>query len=179
VACRRPLGHRGRTAGGDGLSLHGRDVRSEGLHPDATAQHLNLAPLGRDGQDHHHGEVPVRRHDESDDDEGGVAVSVGFEPGCDRQRDVGRQDPDGGAYDRRPHDRPPTTAAPTTTAPKTKIPVGAPETGGGGTAGLQDGLLFVIGGGAVFAGLGSLAYRRRLARRPAGRPSDDRETADR
>jgi hypothetical protein len=58
----------------------------------------------------------------------------------------------------------------------------APETGGGGTAGLQDGLLFGVGGVAVLAGLGSLAYRRRVrrkfaARRP-GAPAD-RETAGR
>lgn len=45
-----------------------------------------------------------------------------------------------------------------------KIPVGAPGTGGGGTAGLQDGLLFGIGGAAIVAGLGSLGYRRRLTR---------------
>jgi hypothetical protein len=52
---------------------------------------------------------------------------------------------------------------------------GAPETGGGGTAGLQDGLLFGIGGAAVLAGLGSLVLRRRLARkhRPRrGTPAD-------
>src|SRR5215471_18388843 len=56
-----------------------------------------------------------------------------------------------------------TTASPhTTTAPA--VPAGPPSTGGGGTAGLQDGLLFGIGGAAVLAGLGSLAYRRRLTR---------------
>jgi hypothetical protein len=50
----------------------------------------------------------------------------------------------------------------------TKYPV-APETGGGGTAGLQDGLLFGIGGATVLAGLASLAYRRRVTRRLAAR----------
>src|SRR5215468_11186388 len=56
-----------------------------------------------------------------------------------------------------------TTASPhTTTAPA--VPAGPPSTGGGGTAGLQDGLLFGIGGAALLAGLGSLAYRRRLTR---------------
>jgi hypothetical protein len=44
-------------------------------------------------------------------------------------------------------------------------PTAAPETGGGGTAGLQDGVLFGLGGAAVLAGFGSLAYRRRLARK--------------
>jgi hypothetical protein len=44
------------------------------------------------------------------------------------------------------------------------VPSGAPQTGGGGTAGLQDGTLFGIGGLAIAAGLASLAYRRRLTR---------------
>jgi hypothetical protein len=73
---------------------------------------------------------------------------------------------------------------------KTQYPA-APETGGGGTAGLQDGMLFGIGGAAVLAGLGSLAYRRRVTRKlAAGRktaaarnpaPPDpiDREPVDR
>ena len=69
------------------------------------------------------------------------------------------------------------------------VPSAAPETGGGGTAGLQDGLLFGIGGGSVLAGLGFLAMRRRLARRfapgrslpadPAGQDPVDREPAGR
>jgi hypothetical protein len=46
----------------------------------------------------------------------------------------------------------------------TRFPTGAPQTGGGGTAGLQDGLLFGVGAAAMLAGLGSLAYRRRLTR---------------
>lgn len=46
----------------------------------------------------------------------------------------------------------------------TRVPTGAPATGGGGTAGLQDGMLFGLGGAAMLAGLGSLAYRRRLTR---------------
>jgi hypothetical protein len=44
-------------------------------------------------------------------------------------------------------------------------PVGAPQTGGGGTAGLQDAALFGVGGAAILAGFGSLAYRRRLTRK--------------
>jgi hypothetical protein len=44
-------------------------------------------------------------------------------------------------------------------------PTGAPATGGGGTAGLQDGLVFVLGGAAIAAGLGSLVYRRKFTRR--------------
>jgi hypothetical protein len=44
-------------------------------------------------------------------------------------------------------------------------PTGAPATGGGGTAGLQNGLVIVLGGVAIAAGLGSLAYRRKFTRR--------------
>jgi hypothetical protein len=44
------------------------------------------------------------------------------------------------------------------------VPAGAPATGGGGTAGLQDGMLFGLGGAAMLAGIGGLAYRRRLTR---------------
>jgi LPXTG-motif cell wall-anchored protein len=40
----------------------------------------------------------------------------------------------------------------------------APATGGGGTAGTEDVPLFIIGGVAVLAGAGSLAYRRKVAR---------------
>jgi hypothetical protein len=60
-------------------------------------------------------------------------------------------------------------------------PTAAPETGGGGTAGLQDGLLFGVGGLAVFAGMGSLALRRRLARKVRARsaPRQDRDPANR
>jgi hypothetical protein len=47
----------------------------------------------------------------------------------------------------------------------TRFPAGAPQTGGGGTAGLQDVSLFAGGGAAILAGFGSLAYRRRLTRR--------------
>ncbi len=59
------------------------------------------------------------------------------------------------------------TPSPTPTLPSatTVYPTAAPETGGGGTAGLQDGLLFGAGGAAVLAGLGALAYRRRLSRK--------------
>ena len=45
------------------------------------------------------------------------------------------------------------------------IPTLAPGTGGGGTAGFQDGLLLVIGAAAIAAGAGGIAYRRRLNRR--------------
>jgi hypothetical protein len=58
----------------------------------------------------------------------------------------------------------PTTQAPTPT-PTTYYPTGAPQTGGGGTAGLQDGLVIGLGGAAVLAGLGSLTYSKRLTRR--------------
>jgi hypothetical protein len=55
------------------------------------------------------------------------------------------------------------TARPTHTS-SPRIPAGAPATGGGGTAGLQDGFLFGIGGVAILAGVGALGYRRRLTR---------------
>jgi hypothetical protein len=43
-------------------------------------------------------------------------------------------------------------------------PSAAPATGGGGTAGVQDTLLFALGGVAVVAGAGSIAYRRKIIR---------------
>ena len=44
-------------------------------------------------------------------------------------------------------------------------PTTAPVTGGGGTAGFQDAGLAVLGGAAIVAGLGGIAYRRRIIRR--------------
>jgi hypothetical protein len=55
-----------------------------------------------------------------------------------------------------------TEPAPT---PTSEIPTAAPPTGGGGTAGLQDGLLFVLGVAAILIGAGSILYRKRLTRR--------------
>jgi len=65
------------------------------------------------------------------------------------------------------HTQAATTPAPThSSAPvSTAYPTAAPETGGGGTAGLQDVTLFGVGGAAILAGFGSLAYRRRLTRK--------------
>jgi len=58
------------------------------------------------------------------------------------------------------------TATATITVPPSasKIPSAAPVTGGGGTAGLQDGLLFALGAAAILAGAGSIIYRRWLTR---------------
>jgi hypothetical protein len=60
------------------------------------------------------------------------------------------------------------TVTETVTAPATSstsfVPTAAPVTGGGGTAGLQDGLLFVLGTAAILAGAGSIIYRRRFTR---------------
>lgn len=90
----------------------------------------------------------------------------------------------------KPKPKPTKKPRPRHTVTKTRFPTAAPQTGGGGTAGLQDGLLLGVGGAALLGGLGSLAYRRRLrrslrsAQHPAGhnsgpaRPSD-REPADR
>lgn len=44
------------------------------------------------------------------------------------------------------------------------FPTVAPATGGGGTAGFQDTLLLGLGGAAILAGAGSIAYRRRVIR---------------
>jgi hypothetical protein len=61
------------------------------------------------------------------------------------------------------------TVTETVTVPATPatsyVPTVAPVTGGGGTAGLQDGLLFLLGAAAIVAGAGSIVYRRRLTRR--------------
>src|SRR5215472_14442945 len=58
------------------------------------------------------------------------------------------------------------TASPATATPTsnpTASPVtAAPATGGGGTAGTQDAVLFFIGGVAVLAGGASLAYSRKV-----------------
>jgi len=54
------------------------------------------------------------------------------------------------------------TVTPTPTS--SRIPSAAPVTGGGGTAGLQDGLLFGVGVAAILLGAGSIVYRRRLTR---------------
>jgi carbohydrate-binding DOMON domain-containing protein len=60
------------------------------------------------------------------------------------------------------------TVTETVTAPaissSSEVPTAAPVTGGGGTAGLQDGLLFGLGAAALLAGAGSIVYRRRLTR---------------
>jgi hypothetical protein len=53
---------------------------------------------------------------------------------------------------------------PTPTSHSARPPAGAPATGGGGTAGFQDPLLAGLGGAALLAGAGSLAYRRKVLR---------------
>ena len=58
-----------------------------------------------------------------------------------------------------------TTVTEPAPSPTSELPTAAPVTGGGGTAGLQDGLLFVLGAAAIVAGAGSILYRKRLARR--------------
>lgn len=61
------------------------------------------------------------------------------------------------------------TVTPSPTPPPTTYyspyPTAAPVTGGGGTAGFEDAGLAVLGGAAIAAGLGSIAYRRRITRR--------------
>ena len=51
-----------------------------------------------------------------------------------------------------------------TAARASPVPAAAPATGGGGTAGFQDPLLVGLGGAAILAGAGSMAYRRRVIR---------------
>jgi hypothetical protein len=56
------------------------------------------------------------------------------------------------------------TPTPTPASHSARPPAGAPATGGGGTAGFQDPLLAGLGGAALLAGAGSLAYRRKVLR---------------
>ena len=67
-----------------------------------------------------------------------------------------------------PTAHPTVTVTETVTAPATSstsgIPTAAPVTGGGGSAGLQDALLFGLGAAAILVGAGSIVYRRRLTR---------------
>ncbi len=56
------------------------------------------------------------------------------------------------------------TAAAPATSSTSEVPTVAPPTGGGGTAGLQDALLFGLGTAAILAGAGSIVYRRRFTR---------------
>jgi hypothetical protein len=49
------------------------------------------------------------------------------------------------------------THTPAVTAP--------PATGGGGTAGFEDGSLLALGGAAILAAVGAFGYRRRLIRK--------------
>ena len=51
-----------------------------------------------------------------------------------------------------------------TVPPSSQVPDVAPVTGGGGTAGPRDVLLFGLGVAAMLAGAGGLAYRRWLTR---------------
>jgi hypothetical protein len=56
------------------------------------------------------------------------------------------------------------TVTVTTTPYYSPIPTAAPVTGGGGTAGLQDSVLFIIGGAAIVFGAGSFFYRKKLSK---------------
>ena len=63
------------------------------------------------------------------------------------------------------HSAPPPSPAPQSPAPASPAqPAAAPATGGGGTAGLQDVLLFCLGVLAIVAGAGGIAYRRKVMR---------------
>src|SRR5260221_6307294 len=56
------------------------------------------------------------------------------------------------------------TGSPSASPSTSRLPTAAPSTGGGGTAGFQDTLLLGLGGAAMLAGAGSIAYRRRVIR---------------
>ena len=56
------------------------------------------------------------------------------------------------------------THSPAPSPSPSTFPTAAPETGGGGTAGFQDTVLVGLGGAAILAGAGSIAYRRRALR---------------
>jgi len=57
------------------------------------------------------------------------------------------------------------SASPSPSPSFSPVPTAAPVTGGGGTAGFQDAGIAVLGGAAIVAGLGSIAYRRRMTKR--------------
>lgn len=56
----------------------------------------------------------------------------------------------------------PALCGPLTASQMSAVPSGAPQTGGGSTAGLQDVTLLAVGGGLLAGGAGLLAVRRRL-----------------
>jgi hypothetical protein len=58
-----------------------------------------------------------------------------------------------------------TRCAPASPSQVTPVPSGGVQTGGGSTAGLQDGGLFVLGGAMLAAAAGTFALRRRAVRR--------------
>lgn len=57
----------------------------------------------------------------------------------------------------------PALCGPLTVSQMSSVPTGAPQTGGGSTAGMQDVALFATGGGLLAAGLGLFAVRRRVS----------------
>lgn len=63
-----------------------------------------------------------------------------------------------------PSTLPTNTVTVTITPTYSPVPTAAPVTGGGGTAGLQDGALFMIGGVAILFGAGSFLYRKKLTK---------------
>ena len=63
-----------------------------------------------------------------------------------------------------PSPSPSPSGSPTPSPSFSPIPTAAPVTGGGGTAGFQDAGIAVLGGTAILAGLGSIAYRRKITR---------------
>ncbi len=63
-----------------------------------------------------------------------------------------------------PSATPTVTASPTPSPAASPLPAAAPATGGGGTAGFQDTLLFTLGAAAVLTGAVSIAYRRKVTR---------------
>ena len=172
VADRGPLGRRGGPPRDDGLRLHRQAApRCRRSSPRRRRRHPGRPPSRRPGPRHRPAAGPRPRGRPRPRSSASARSSA-------TRRASASGSPRASAPAPGRRRRRTTRAARPSAAPAHSTipyPTAAPETGGGGTAGLQDGLLFGIGGAAVLAGIGFLAYRRRLARKFAG-PAQSRET---
>ena len=122
---------------------------------------LDLDPAGGDPYPAHVGHFGerhgLRQRDERDG--GAASGATGSSGGSGSAGSSTGATATGGATGGATHSPTPNSAA----SPTPNL-TGAPGAGGGGTAGLQDIMLFGLGGAAILAGAGSIAYRRRLTR---------------